>query len=136
MSGKIESTGIVHVRLFASEDNWQQTVRFYQDVLGFTTPWKGDEAGVVIFKFGRGPTVSLERVDGANQEDAALVGRFCGISFGVDSLDDAYAALLPHCPALKRPEKMDWGGSVLHFHDPSGNELTLVQYSPASATAR
>ena len=25
------------------------------------------------------------------------------------------------------PEKMDWGGNLLHFRDPSGNELTLVQ---------
>ena len=82
MPSKLNITGISHLRLFAGEAQWQETIHFYQNILGFRLKMRSDEAGIAIFEFNRGPSMSIERVRRSNQKHATLVGRFSGISLG------------------------------------------------------
>lgn len=62
--------------------------------------------------------------------DRALVGRFTGISFAVDDINDSYESLRSAGLAFSgEPERQAWGGRLATIVDPSGNELQLVQYS-------
>lgn len=65
----------------------------------------------------------------APPDDLALVGRFTGMSFVVDDIDDAYERLQASGVRFTGgPELQAWGGRLATCIDPSGNELQLVQY--------
>ncbi len=65
----------------------------------------------------------------APRDDLALVGRFTGISFAVDDINDTYERLQSSRLAFSgEPELQAWGGRLATVVDPSGNELQLVQY--------
>ena len=57
-----------------------------------------------------------------------LVGRFSGVSLGVDDIAQAYEALQARgVNFLDPPEEQPWGGTTAHFEDTDENILTIVQ---------
>jgi predicted enzyme related to lactoylglutathione lyase len=73
--------------------------------------------------------VIVEQVERDDPESTELVGRYTAFSFSVDDVH-----LRAHgVDVLGEPEEQSWGGILAHIADPSGNVLTLVQYSKGSA---
>ena len=69
----------------------------------------------------------VDRDRPGDADGEALVGRFVGVSLRVDDIDATYQSLLAKgVPFAAPPEKQGWGGSLAHFRDPDGNELTLL----------
>lgn len=101
---------------------------FYGVVLGLPLQAGGVEYGYCVFNPGSIQLV-VEPVDSqAPEEDQALVGRFTGLSFAVVSIADKYGELLARgVPFTGVPELQSWGGILATFHDPSGNQLQLVE---------
>ncbi len=114
------------VRLFVRD--LAEAERFYGGVLALPLQAGGVAAGFLVFGAGAVQLV-VEAVDAAAPpEDQALVGRFTGLSFAVDSMQARYAALQARgVPFAEPPERQPWGGVLATFADPAGNRLQLVE---------
>lgn len=116
------------LRIFVRD--WAAACAFYGETLGLTERFRDDEFGWVEYAFaedGTGPCFGIERVDDGDVEGAALVGRFLGVSLQVADIAATYEALKGKGVVFTAaPEKQPWGGSLAHFKDPDGNELTLL----------
>lgn len=114
------------VRLFV--DDITAARSFYADVLGL--PLKADrvEHGFCVFTAGSAELIVQEMV--ADEEDEMeLVGRFTGLSFGVEDVVALHAQLAGQgIEFTAEPEAQPWGGVVATLCDPSGNEMQIVQY--------
>ncbi|MCH8981102.1 VOC family protein [candidate division KSB1 bacterium] len=61
-------------------------------------------------------------------EALELVGRFVGVSFAVSDIAETYRKLQGKGVEFTHPpERQFWGGLMIHFRDPDGNILTLLQ---------
>ena len=112
------------VRIFV--DDLAAARTFYTDTLNLKPAW--EHPGIAV-GFDVGVMLIIEPVAAdADAEDRAMVSRFTGVSFEVDDINAAHAALsAKNVKFTAPPAKQDWGGSLAHFEDPSGNVLTLVQ---------
>lgn len=96
--------------------------RFYGETLGLPTKW--DYGSAVGFDVGA--DLIVEQDDGSHEEET-LVGRFVGCSLQPPDIDATYRDLTAKgVEFVSPPTKMDWGGTLAHFKDPSGNVLTLL----------
>ena len=112
------------VRVFVTD--WTRALRFYLDTLGMTAVHRSDEWGWAQMATGEGQ-LAIERVDAADEEGQALVGRFVGLSLQVPDVFATYDALVARgVEFLGPPEKQPWGGVLAHLRDPDGNILTLI----------
>ena len=112
------------VRIFVRD--WEAACRFYGEILDLPLRFRSDEAGWAEFEVGSA-CFGVERVDPDDAESAALVGRFVGASLEVKDIDSVYRDLSAKgVPFTHPPEKQFWGGTLAHFKDPDGNELTLL----------
>ncbi|MCG8353982.1 MAG: VOC family protein [Kiloniellales bacterium] len=99
---------------------------FYCETLGLAALSSGD--GVVILDTGQAKLL-IEAADPDDAEERPLVGRFMGISFTVEDAQRSADWLTGRGVALEAPpERQAWGGVLVHFRDPDGNILTLVEY--------
>lgn len=116
------------LRIFVRD--WPAACAFYGETLGLAERFRNDEIGWAEYALsddGAGPCFGIERVEDGDAEGAALVGRFLGVSLSVEDIGAT-------CEDLKNkgvvfsaaPETQPWGGSLAHFKDPDGNELTLL----------
>lgn len=110
-----------------------QAQAFYSAVLGLSLRAGGVEFGFCVLDAG-GIQLVLEPVDDqAPGDDQALVGRFTGLSFAVDSAHAQHARLSALGVVFTSPpQAQPWGGILATFKDPSGNQLQLVQGPGAS----
>ena len=120
--------GIRHLRLFVLPRDWRKSLGFYGKKLGLELRHRDDAAGYAIYALSRETTLGIEKVASKDPEDLALVGRFAGVSFGVEDIARTYRELKAkgvrfHSPPSKQP----WGGTLAHLDDPAGNVLTLLQ---------
>jgi len=114
---------LLAVRLFVTD--LERARRFYSDSLGLTLQL--DEPYYLIYDVG-GAMLIVEPVDPADLKEVSLVGRFAGISFKVDDIGTAYERLRRRNVQFSAPpETQPWGGTLAHFLDPDGNELTMVE---------
>jgi predicted enzyme related to lactoylglutathione lyase len=103
-----------------------RATKFYADALGLPQVGGSEEAGCTLFDVGA-LTLLIEAVPADDLEGAALIGRFVGLSFGVDDMDATITELqLRGVEFGGAPEQQTWGGTLAHFRDPDGNVLTLV----------
>lgn len=110
------------VRVFVRD--FDAALDFYTRVLGMTPGFSSPEAGWAEFEAG-GARLALERV--SDEEGAALVGRFVGVSLVVDDIDAVHDALAARGVVFDGPpERQPWGGTLAHLRDPEGNILTLL----------
>ena len=120
--------GLKHLRVFAFPGEWVEVVAFYGDTLGLRALSRANKEGVAVFKLGGADTLSVERADPKDREEKKLVGRFVGVSIGVDDVRRAYKELSAAGVMFDAaPQAEAWGGSQTHFRDPAGNVLSLVQ---------
>ncbi len=120
--------GLQHLRLFAFPPEWAEVVDFYADTLGLRRRALDKKKGVVVFALGPRATLSVERANPKDREEKKLVGRFVGISIGVDDIHRAYRDLTAAGVRFDAaPQAESWGGTLTHFRDPAGNVLTLLQ---------
>lgn len=121
------------VRVFVTD--WERALRFYTETLGIPTTFRSDDMGWAQLDTGAAQ-LALERVSpGAGPRypgaDAALVGRFVGVSLSVPDVFETYKTLTERgVPFLGPPERMGWGGVLAHLLDPDGNILTLLGNPP------
>ena len=113
------------VRMFTRDLG--KALAFYREKLEME-PAISDE-GMAIFATGSAKLM-LEVIHDDDDEAAEeLVGRFTGVSFAVEDIRGAVAALQAKKVVFDgRPELQPWGGALAHFFDADGNVLTLVQY--------
>lgn len=123
----VVSTGpMAAVRVFVTD--LTAATGFYRDTLGLTVTATGE--GWSTLDLG-GPSMVVETADPSDEEEAALIGRFLGLSLQVEDAAAAHAALAAaNVPMVGPPAPQAWGGVLLHVFDPSDNMITLVQ--PAS----
>ena len=120
--------GIQHLRVFAFPAEWAETVAFYGDTLGLRLLSSKKKEGVAVFRLGERDTLSVERSNPKDREEKKLVGRFLGVSIGVDDIRRAYKDLSAAGVMFDAaPQAETWGGTLTHFRDPAGNVLSLVQ---------
>jgi predicted enzyme related to lactoylglutathione lyase len=113
-------------RIFVAQ--LDEAIDFYRTLLG--APRSVDPNGAFAVFDVHPSDIIVEAVpDDAPPEDRALVGRFTGISFAVDDLDQAHRELSAAGVAFtSAPATQPWGGRLATLSDPSGNQLHLVQY--------
>ena len=110
------------IRLFVTDIDRARA--FYADILGW--PLKVADSDYAVFTVS-GADVVVEAADPGEPEEAALIGRFSGVSFAVDDIDHAYRLLSEAGVRFEAaPQAQPWGGTLAHFLDPDGNTLTLV----------
>ena len=120
--------GLTHVRLFAWPADWPACCTFYGQILGLKQELEDERTGVAMFKLGE-VHLLVERADERNDETRALVGRFAGVSLRVDSAVQARERLNELGLGISYgPEKQPWGDTLLHFRDPAGNVITLIEF--------
>jgi predicted enzyme related to lactoylglutathione lyase len=126
MSGVRLWYATVYVRDFAS------ALAFYRDVLGLPLRFADEKFGFASFAtVGAGFTIA--KIDAADPEQHALVGRHTGIAFGVDDLQKSYEAWRAKGVAFPLPPtQQPWGGTLAQLADPDGNLLTVDQYREES----
>jgi predicted enzyme related to lactoylglutathione lyase len=114
------------VRVFVRDVAEAKT--FYAERLGLKATLADLDHGVCIFD-GGGTQLIIESVpEEAAADERTLVGRFTGLSFGVDDIVVKHRDLLALGVEFSgAPEQQYWGGWLATFKDPSGNELQLVQ---------
>ncbi|MCR9256167.1 MAG: VOC family protein [Alphaproteobacteria bacterium] len=107
-------------------DDLQKARLFYGMMLGLPQVTATDDIAIFDTQASR---LLIERVDADEDPEAAeLLGRFTGLSFVVADAEEAYKALQKKGVSFDGPpEPQDWGGRLVHFSDPSGNILTLVE---------
>lgn len=104
---------------------------FYRDQLGLAEAFADDH--VLVFKTGTADLI-VEAANPDDAEEAALIGRFVGVSFTVPDVQAAYDALTAKGVRFDAgPEKQPWGATLAHVLDPAGNVLTLVQLPDGAA---
>jgi len=103
---------------------------FYANVLGLTLASDGSRHGYCVFD-SAGIRLVVEAVPrDAPPHDQCLVGRFAGVSFAVADIAAEHQRLLSLGVNFTGvPERQSWGGMLATFHDPSRNELNIVQYA-------
>ncbi len=117
--------GVAFVRVFVAD--LSTAVRFYTEDLGFALDFADDELGWAQFATD-GTTLAVERVSQDEDEFSALVGRFVGVTFGVDDMAATYERLQQRGVRFSGPpEQAPWGGVLAHLHDPDDNVLTLME---------
>ena len=122
--------GIQHLRVFAFASEWPDAVAFYGGTMGLRLLSREDKGGVAVFLLGGRDTLSVERANPKDREEKKLVGRFLGVSIGVDDIRRAYKDLSASGVMFDAaPQAQPWGGTITHFRDPAGNVLSLVQNS-------
>ena len=112
------------VRIFAVR--WSDIVGFYRDITGLPEKFSDEAMGWAEFDPG-GPILAIQRTEPIDEEGAALVGRFLGISVSVADIDATYQSLKAKgVEFVEPPERQPWGGVLAHFKDPEQNIVTLV----------
>lgn len=112
------------VRIFV--DDLSVARRFYSHTLGLKESWAMLDVGAIGYSTGHmNLIIEEEELDG---EDGHLIGRFAGVSFGVENVERAYKEFFDKGVHMAGPPVIQaWGGLLAHFRDPAGNMLTLVE---------
>lgn len=119
-----------------------RSVRFYQDVFGFTEVRRSDEPGKEFAFLAQGDTLVLTLWRQSDDGFAAGRAGLHHLSFRVDGVDDVRAA---EARAREAGAKIHHGGIVAHaegadsgglfFEDPDGIRLEIFAPSGLSGTA-
>lgn len=114
---------IAAVRVFV--DDLEAAASFYGALLGAGPTAVGE--GWAVFDVGC--DLVVEEVDARDAEHGELVGRFSGVSFGVDDVTAACESLRGRgVEIVAEPEVQSWGGVLAAIADPARNVLQLVAY--------
>ena len=101
--------------------------QFYRDVLGLSLRFEG--SGYLVFDSG-GVTLLVQFADPNTEESRAFIGRFTGISFGVEDVESSCKELMARGVQCTDVLGSDvWGGPFAEFSDPEGNMFLLVTAS-------
>ncbi len=112
------------IRIFVR--NIDRSRDFYVKTLNMPLKADGGDAGFLLFDLGNISLV-VEQVDTSRPDKQGLVGRFAGLSFGVEDAHAAYEDLKAKgVPFVGPPEHQPWGGTTVSLLDPDGNALSLV----------
>jgi predicted enzyme related to lactoylglutathione lyase len=112
------------IRVFTLK--WEESVRFYRDVVGLPPVHTDEALGWAQFQVGAA-YLGVERCDPDDDEAEALVGRFVGVSLAVDDVQAEYRRLRARgVRFMSEPQTQPWGGTLAHFEDPDGNVITLL----------
>jgi predicted enzyme related to lactoylglutathione lyase len=123
--------GLGHLRIFFLPQDWAAGVDFYAGTLRIPLLERNEEGGYAVGLPAKGTTLSLERVDPGDPAEAALAGRFVGVSLVVRDIGKAWRELTAQGVLFDGPpQTQPWGGLINQFKDPAGNVLTLLQFPP------
>ncbi len=101
-----------------------RSVEFYMDKVGLRMIRM--EPGFVVFDVG-GINWIVESVEENDEQGAALIGRFIGVSLSSHDILATFEILSDRgVQYLGAPAREEWGGYLAHFLDPDGNIISLV----------
>ncbi len=114
-----ESIRVVNTILYCRQ--WQETVVFYRDVLGFPVTFKND--WFVEFKVNTHARISV-----ANEQRATIKssgGQGLTLAIQVDNADEVWQLLQSRGVNAGKIKNHPWGGRSFFFFDPEGNRLEV-----------
>ena len=107
--------------LFICPENFEQSLQFYRDVLGWdvTDSWGGDgEDKSAILSGGGMKVVIAERSFGPEQPSVHL---------DIHDIDKRFKKLPPGTHVLRAPEETPWGTRWFVVRDPDGNVIAFEE---------
>jgi len=111
--------------LFLEVNNLEESLQFYQDVLGLQieSHAAGAEPPIASLKSG---TLRITLV----QQIETMLKRGRGVHFvlGVGNVDELYESLQAKQIAVTEPRDEGWGGRFVSLQDPDGYRLFLVTW--------
>jgi MOSC domain-containing protein YiiM/predicted enzyme related to lactoylglutathione lyase len=114
---------IGYVNLYVTD--LERSLAFFRDTLGTPVHFADEKFGYASLDTGA-VRMGLARIDPADEDQRALVGRQTGIGFAVADLAKAHASLAAQGVAFPmKPAKQPWGGFMAMFEDPDGNVFYL-----------
>jgi catechol 2,3-dioxygenase-like lactoylglutathione lyase family enzyme len=109
-----------------------QAEAFYARTLSLPLRAGGASHGFCLFAPGSTQLIVEAVAADAPDDEQLLVGRFTGLSFAVESVEQTYRDLLAKGVRFtEAPEPQPWGGVLATFQDPAGNAFQLAQYPGA-----
>ena len=122
------------VRIFVQD--LQRALNFYEEKLGMRIAYRNPAYGWAEIKTSNNITLGLEEIQTSDPEYGQLVGRFVGISFHVDNVQETYERLtLKGVVFESKPTLQKWGGFLAHFKDADDNVLIIVSESIMTLTS-
>ena len=114
------------VRVFVSD--FKIAFDFYTKQVGMELDFT-DNSNWAQFKSGEDVSLAIELCDPARTElGSKLVGRLVGVTLLVDDIDATYKRLSANGVEFGgKPEKQEWGGTLVNMRDPDGNILTIME---------
>lgn len=111
--------------------------QFYAQILRLPLKAGHADGGFLVFD-AEGTDLIVETVESSDDAEASrLIGRFTGLSFHVNAVHDHYEQMRARGVSFAAPpEQQVWGGWLVTFSDPSGNQLQLVQYPSEAGNDR
>ena len=112
--------------LFLEVNNLEESLRFYQDVLGFQMESHPADAEPPIASLKSG-SLRITLV----QQIETMLKRGRGVHFvlGVGDLDHFYESLRAKQIAVTEPRDEGWGGRFVSLQDPDGYRLFFVAWN-------
>jgi lactoylglutathione lyase len=113
--------------------NLAEATAFYESTLALRVGARAPEVGYVVFETGACDFIVEQVQPDAPEDEQVLVGRFTGLSFNVKDIESTFRELSSQGVAFTgKPERQQWGGTLVTLKDPAGNEIQLVQYPSAA----
>ena len=119
------------LRMVITVDDFEESLRFYRDVLGLTqaAEWDSEMGHGVLFEAGRG---TLELFDRKQKEsiDTLEAGRLTPgdvrLALKIDDVDATFHQLVVEgTPLMSHPIDAPWGARLASLTPPHGMQLTL-----------
>lgn len=121
----IQNHPIAAIRVFVADLPGARI--FYRDKLQLDLKIDGETYGFLIFQL-HSCDLIIEVIPPAEMEsEGHLIGRFIETSFKSSDIQKDYQALLKADIQVTEPQKQHWGGILMLFSDPEGNQFTLVE---------
>ncbi len=113
-------------RLFLEVNNLEESLNFYQNVLGFELEKNNSDAEPPMATLRAG---SLTLTLAQHLETMLRRGRGVHLFVGVDDVDLFYESVREHLPNLLEPMDEGWGGRFITLEDPDKYRFFFVTWT-------
>lgn len=123
------------IGLFTTDNN--KMVKFYRDVMGFTTDWNGDDPNVTmqlgnmwLIMF---PRTAFEQMTHREYSYSQGLNGTVELAFHVPTfkdVDEEYARVIASgAKSVFSPQTMPWGQRTCYIADPEGNLIEIHSFT-------
>lgn len=126
------TSGLRHLALFISSQNFLATVQFYTDLLGMEVEWQPDDANIYLTS-GNDNLALHRRAYAAAPREQQRLDHFGFIIDKIAEVDCWHAFLVAHKVPIRVALKTHRDGArSFYCADPDGNYIQIVYHPPLS----